>query len=49
LVLESAKRAADQFEDDFWSGIDLAVLYARINRQKEVTWGIEAIFLAGAQ
>ncbi|HAO33611.1 MAG TPA: protein TolQ [Candidatus Competibacter sp.] len=49
LVLESAKRAADQFEDDFWSGIDLAVLYARINRQKEVTWGIEAIFLAGFQ
>ncbi|MBL8259884.1 MAG: protein TolQ [Candidatus Competibacteraceae bacterium] len=49
LVLESAKRAADQFEDDFWSGIDLAVLYARINRQKEVMWGMEAIFLAGFQ
>ena len=49
MVLASAKRAADQFEDAFWSGIDLASLYARINRQKEDVWGIEAIFLAGFQ
>jgi biopolymer transport protein TolQ len=49
LVLNSAKGAADQFEDDFWSGIDLASLYARINRQKEPIWGIDAIFLAGFQ
>lgn len=49
LVLNSAKGAADQFEDDFWSGIDLASLYARINRQKEPVWGIDAIFLAGFQ
>lgn len=49
MVLTSARRAANQFEDDFWSGIDLASLYARINRQKEVVWGMEAIFLAGFQ
>lgn len=49
MVLSSAKRAADQFEDDFWSGIDLASLYARINRQKEPVGGMEAIFLAGFQ
>ena len=49
MVLTSARRAADQFEDDFWSGIDLASLYARINRQKEVIAGMEAIFLAGFQ
>ena len=49
MVLTSARRAADQFEDDFWSGIDLASLYARINRQKEAIWGMEAIFLAGFQ
>lgn len=49
LVLESAKRAADRFEDDFWSGIDLASLYGRINHQKEMVWGMEAIFLAGFQ
>jgi len=49
LVLSSAKGAADQFEDDFWSGIDLASLYARISRQKEPVWGMDAIFLAGFQ
>ena len=49
IVLTSARRAADRFEDDFWSGIDLASLYARINRQKEIVWGMEAIFLAGFQ
>ena len=49
LVLASARRASDQFEDDFWSGIDLASLYARINRQQEPVWGMDAIFLAGFQ
>ena len=49
LVLNSAKRAANRFEDDFWSGIDLASLYARINRQNEPVGGMEAIFLAGFQ
>ena len=49
MVLASAKRAANQFEDDFWSGIDLASLYARISRQKEEVSGMEAIFLAGFQ
>ena len=49
LVLASARRAGDQFEDDFWSGIDLASLYARINRQKDPVWGMDAIFLAGFQ
>jgi len=49
LVLNSAKRAANRFEDDFWSGIDLASLYARINRQNEPVEGMEAIFLAGFQ
>ena len=49
LVLNSAKQAANQFEDDFWSGIDLASLYARISRQKEEVSGMEAIFLAGFQ
>ncbi|HOW76508.1 MAG TPA: protein TolQ [Candidatus Competibacteraceae bacterium] len=49
LVVTAARRAGDQFEDDFWSGIDLASLYARINRQKEPVWGMDAIFLAGFQ
>jgi biopolymer transport protein TolQ len=49
LVLSSAKRATDQFEDDFWSGADLSKLYAEINRQQEPVGGMEAIFLAGFQ
>jgi biopolymer transport protein TolQ len=49
MVLNSAKQAANQFEDDFWSGIDLASLYARISRQQEEVSGMEAIFLAGFQ
>ncbi|MDQ5909882.1 MAG: Tol-Pal system protein TolQ [Pseudomonadota bacterium] len=49
LVLSSARQAGDQFEDDFWSGIDLASLYARINHQKEPVTGMDAIFLAGFQ
>ena len=49
MVLEAAKNAIDQFEDDFWSGIDLASLYARIQRQGEEVRGMEAIFLAGFQ
>lgn len=49
LVLSAAKRAANEFEDDFWSGIDLASLYARISRENEIVTGMESIFLAGFQ
>jgi len=49
MVLNRARAAADDFEDDFWSGIDLASLYSRIGRQKEQAYGMEAIFLAGFQ
>lgn len=49
LVLNAAKQAADQFEDVFWSGIDLASLYSRVKRQNDDVWGMEAIFLAGFQ
>ncbi len=49
LVLASARQAADQFEDDFWSGVDLSMLYSRIKNQGEMISGIEAIFLAGFQ
>ncbi len=49
MILARARVAADNFEDDFWSGIDLASLYSRIGRQKEDAYGMEAIFLAGFQ
>jgi biopolymer transport protein TolQ len=49
LSLSKARKAADKFEDDFWSGIDLSSLYSRTNRRKDEASGMEAIFLAGFQ
>ncbi|MDX1654685.1 MAG: protein TolQ [Candidatus Competibacteraceae bacterium] len=49
INLGQASKAADAFEDDFWSGVDLASLYTRLNRREEESTGIEAIFLAGFQ
>jgi biopolymer transport protein TolQ len=47
MVLARARTAADEFEDTFWSGIDLTSLYNRIERRKEEAYGMEAVFLAG--
>jgi len=47
LVLTQAQRAADQFEDDFWSGADLSSLYARIDQETADPRGMEAIFWSG--
>ncbi len=47
MILTSAEAAADDFEEDFWAGGDLFPLYSKIGRQKEETWGMEAIFVAG--
>ncbi|HXG28380.1 MAG TPA: protein TolQ [Nevskiales bacterium] len=49
MSLNQARAAADSFEDDFWSGIDLASLYNRIGRREQEASGMEAIFLAGFQ
>lgn len=49
LVLSQARTAANDFEDEFWSGIDLTSLYTRISRRKEDVYGLEAVFLAGFQ
>lgn len=49
LVLSQTRSVIDQFEDDFWSGIDLASLYTRISRQQDQASGIETIFQAGFQ
>jgi biopolymer transport protein TolQ len=45
-ALKQARAAADEFEDNFWSGQDLNALYAQITRRKDSS-GIEAIFEAG--
>jgi biopolymer transport protein TolQ len=49
LALSQARREADDFEDEFWSGIDLAMLYSRLSQEEENAYGMEAIFLAGFQ
>lgn len=49
MNLTQARREADHFEDEFWSGADLAALYTRTRRQDAETYGIAAIFQAGFQ
>jgi biopolymer transport protein TolQ len=46
-VLKRAQRRADEFEDRFWSGGDLAELYRRVEREKDDATGLAAIFHAG--
>ncbi len=43
----AARRAADRFDDKFWSGIALDKLYTELNRKNAQPTGIESIFLAG--
>jgi len=43
----AARRAADRFDDKFWSGISLDKLYTELNRKDARSTGIESIFLAG--
>jgi biopolymer transport protein TolQ len=45
-ILNDAREAADQFENSFWSGTDLAKLYDQV-RAKEDLAGMEHIFVAG--
>ena len=46
-VLNRARRAADDFEDQFWSGQDLVSLFNRINARTYDATGIERIFHSG--
>ena len=48
-VLTRARRAADSFEDQFWSGQDLVTLFNRINKPNYEPAGLEIIFQAGFQ
>ncbi len=43
----AARRAADRFDEKFWSGIALDKLYTELNRKNAHPTGIESIFLAG--
>ncbi len=45
--LGAARRAADDFEDRFWSGKDLLSLYNKITSRRHSPAGMERIFEAG--
>ena len=47
FVLGRAMRAADIFEDQFWSGIDLVEMFNRIDIRRTGANGMERIFHAG--
>lgn len=47
IMVRDAKIAADYFERRFWSGIDLAELYAKIAAKKDRVKGLEAVFESG--
>lgn len=47
VMVRDAKVAADYFERRFWSGVNLAELYAKIAGKKDRVTGLEAIFESG--
>ena len=46
-VLKKARRAADAFEQRFWSGGDLSALYRDLGQNEDSQDGLAAIFRAG--
>ena len=46
-VLKAARKEAHRFEDQFWSGINLAELYQRVKRRSDESHGMAKIFEAG--
>ena len=49
FVIRRARKAADAFETEFWSGPDLVTLYKRINAPAHEPSGMERIFQSGFQ
>jgi len=45
--IQRAEETTDEFEERFWSGIDLADLYRQLARDDYETEGLENIFMAG--
>ncbi len=45
--LRTCKAATDNFESNFWSGIDLSKLYNKLSIHQKKLFGLEAIFVAG--
>ncbi len=45
--LKQAEAITEEFEEAFWSGIELSDLFKRLQKQEADTEGIETIFMAG--
>ncbi|MBV36068.1 MAG: protein TolQ [Rickettsiales bacterium] len=46
-VLNTASKKSKQFEDKFWSGIDLSKLSTELSQSQQKKQGLESLFLAG--
>ncbi|AZS52272.1 protein TolQ [Entomomonas moraniae] len=46
-VMRSAKRGLDDFEDQFWSGMDLSKLYRQVTNDPDPDCGVEQVFKSG--
>lgn len=46
-VLSQAEKETEVFEDQFWSGNDLSVLYQNVKKRKDELTGSEEIFYSG--
>lgn len=47
FILRRSRKLLTQFENKFWSGIDLSKLYADLNREQNQYSGLASIFHAG--
>ena len=45
--LRNCQQSVDEFESNFWSGIDLTKLYNKLSGHQKKLIGLEAIFVAG--
>lgn len=45
-IIKDARREAERFEDRFWSGMDLAVLYDQLRKKQNLS-AMEHIFVSG--
>ena len=46
-AIRASRRAADEFEDRFWSGVDLSKLYREVISTPDPDSGLEQVFRAG--
>lgn len=46
-LLRTCRMSVENFEHNFWSGIDLTKLYNKLSAQQKKIFGLEAIFVAG--